>query len=182
MRGCRVYNGGLPPRRLSPARTESRRDHIAIAVDGRGCGSTAPDAAICDSVEGMVQHPDVEVLDIAVPPDCQVDVIQIRARHPNRLRAILAQKPLGINYGEARELVRMCEDAGIVLAVNQNMRFDQSVRACRELITTGSLGTPVRNDRHACDPTLDAMAGASGVGYAADHEYSPSGYVSILAW
>ena len=27
---------------------------------------------------------------------------------------------------------RLCDDAGIVLAVNQNMRFDQSIRTLKE--------------------------------------------------
>ena len=37
----------------------------------------------------------------------------------------------------------MCADAGIVLAVNQNMRFDQSVRAAKDILTRGWLGEPV---------------------------------------
>jgi hypothetical protein len=37
----------------------------------------------------------------------------------------------------------MCEAAGITLAVNQNMRYDQSIRACKSLLTRGLLGEPV---------------------------------------
>jgi predicted dehydrogenase len=39
--------------------------------------------------------------------------------------------------------VRLCSDAGIVLSVNQNMRYDQSVRACKDLLDRGDLGVPV---------------------------------------
>jgi hypothetical protein len=99
--------------------------------------------AVCDSVEAVVSHPEVEVLDIAVPPDCQLDVIRRALTSSDRLRGILAQKPLGVDYREALEIVRMCEDAGVVLAVNQNMRFDQSVRACRTLLDHEVLGKPV---------------------------------------
>ncbi|MCX7397802.1 MAG: Gfo/Idh/MocA family oxidoreductase [Planctomycetales bacterium] len=99
--------------------------------------------AVCDSVEAIVSHPEVEVLDIAVPPDCQLDVIRRALTSSDRLRGILAQKPLGVDYREALEIVRMCEDAGVVLAVNQNMRFDQSVRACRTLLDHEVLGKPV---------------------------------------
>ena len=56
---------------------------------------------------------------------------------------MLAQKPLGVDYRQAVEIVRMCEAAGITLAVNQNMRYDQSVRACKTLIERGELGEPV---------------------------------------
>ena len=84
----------------------------------------------------------VEVVDIAVPPDVQIEVVRDVLRHPH-IRGILAQKPLGVNYKQAREIVTLCRDAGVTLAVNQNMRFDQSIRACRDLIRRGLLGEPV---------------------------------------
>ena len=76
----------------------------------------------------LLDDPEIEVVDIAVPPDIQLDVVR-EAVQRKHLRGILAQKPLGINYVEAVEIVRLCEDAGITLAVNQNMRYDQSIRA-----------------------------------------------------
>ena len=91
----------------------------------------------------LLEDQRVEVLDIAVPPDVQIDVVREAVQYKGRLRGILAQKPLGVDYAQAREIVRLCEDAGITLAVNQNMRFDQSVRACRNLIVRGDLGEPV---------------------------------------
>ncbi len=123
---------------LNPVAITSRTRATAYAVAARHSISN-----VVESVEQVVAHPEVQVLDVAVPPDCQADVIRRAVLSPNRLRAILAQKPLGVDYREALELVNLCEDAGIVLAVNQNMRFDQSVQACRELIATGTLGTPV---------------------------------------
>jgi len=75
----------------------------------------------------------VQVLDVAVQPDVQIDVIREAVKYNGRLRGILAQKPLGVNYAQAKEIVAMCDAAGITLAVNQNMRFDHSVRACRTL-------------------------------------------------
>src|SRR6187399_2656619 len=49
------------------------------------------------------------------------------ARERRTVKGILAQKPLAMNYAEALEAVTACEEAGISLAVNQNMRYDQSV-------------------------------------------------------
>jgi predicted dehydrogenase len=91
----------------------------------------------------LLADPRVEVLDIAVPPDVQIDVVREAVQHADHLRGILAQKPLGINYAQAREIVELCHGAGIVLAVNQNMRYDQSIRACKSLLKRGELGTPV---------------------------------------
>ena len=78
-----------------------------------------------------------------MPPDVQLEVIREIVRHNDHIRGVLAQKPLGVNYAEAVEVVRLCEEAGITLAVNQNMRYDQSVRACKCLLDRGYLGTPV---------------------------------------
>ena len=81
----------------------------------------------------LLADPEIEVLDIAVPPDVQYqvvrDAVQQKESGRNRLRGILAQKPLGIDYRQAVRIERMCRRAGITLAVNQNMRWDQSVRA-----------------------------------------------------
>src|SRR5947209_552422 len=51
--------------------------------------------------------------------------------------------PLAMSVGEARECVELCARAGISLAVNQNMRYDQSVRALRDVLRRGWLGEPV---------------------------------------
>ncbi|HTL27937.1 MAG TPA: Gfo/Idh/MocA family oxidoreductase [Tepidisphaeraceae bacterium] len=85
----------------------------------------------------------VEVLDIAVPPDRQLEVIRDAVKHRDHIRGILAQKPLGMNLDEAKEVVRLCREAGIELAVNQNMRFDHSVRACKDVLNRQLLGEPV---------------------------------------
>jgi predicted dehydrogenase len=39
--------------------------------------------------------------------------------------------------------VQLCADAGIKLGVNQNMRYDQSIRACKSLLDQGLLGEPI---------------------------------------
>ena len=48
-----------------------------------------------------------------------------------------------MDYAQAKEIVRLCREAGITLAVNQNMRYDQAVRAAKDLLNRGLLGDPV---------------------------------------
>ena len=93
--------------------------------------------------QDLLADPEIEVLDIAVPPDVQRDVIHEVARHGDHIRGVLAQKPRGVDFAEARELVDICSQAGITLAVNQNMRYDQSIRGCKCLLDRGYLGEPV---------------------------------------
>ncbi len=93
--------------------------------------------------EEVLADPAVEVLDVAVPPDAQPALIEAACAHKGHVRGILAQKPLALSVREARACVEACEKAGIVLAVNQNMRYDQSVRAMKDLLNRGWLGEPV---------------------------------------
>jgi len=96
-----------------------------------------------DTYQELLADKDIEVVDIAVPPDIQIEVIREAVKHNDHVRGILAQKPLGMNYAEAKEIVELCRSAGIALAVNQNMRYDQSVRACKDLLSRDLLGEPV---------------------------------------
>ena len=85
---------------------------------------------VYETHQELLADPEIEVIDIAVPPDIQLEVMQEIVKHNYHIRCVLAQKPMGVNYDEARQIVELCEQAGITLAVNQNMRYDQSIRAC----------------------------------------------------
>lgn len=98
---------------------------------------------VYDTRAELLADKNVQVVDIAVPPDIQLEVVREVVKHADHVRGILAQKPLGANYTEAVEVVQLCKDAGVTLAVNQNMRYDQSIRACKHLLDRGDLGDPV---------------------------------------
>jgi len=98
---------------------------------------------VYDSIEELLRDDTIDIFDIAVPPARQVEIVREMIRARAKPKGILAQKPLATNLAAARELVKMCADHGIVLAVNQNMRFDQSIRALRTVLRRGYLGEPV---------------------------------------
>lgn len=129
-----------------PAYRKAGFNPVAIAARTRaGAAQTAAKHQIpitYDTPEQLLDDPSIEVLDIAVPPNIQGRYI-LEACARRTVRGILAQKPLGMDYREAVDLVDACERAGIVLAVNQNMRYDQSVRAGKTLLEDGVLGEPV---------------------------------------
>ncbi len=100
-------------------------------------------ARVYESVEEMLDDPAIQIVDIAIPPLAQPGMIAHVLGHRRHVRGILAQKPLAMSYGEAKGVVESCERAGVVLQVNQNMRYDQSVRALKSLVERGLLGEPV---------------------------------------
>jgi predicted dehydrogenase len=123
---------------IRPVGITSRRPEAAAAVAARyGIPRVHP------TLDALLDDPQVEVLDIAVPPDVQPRVIEAAVLRAGAIRGILAQKPLAPSYAEACRLVERCEAAGVKLVVNQNMRFDHAVRACHALLAAGTLGAPV---------------------------------------
>jgi predicted dehydrogenase len=95
-----------------------------------------------ESPEDLLADPGVEIVDIAYPPHLQGTVIEQAMQQPH-IKAILAQKPLAMDYVEARRIVDMCRDNGKALSVNQNMRYDQSMRVLKQILDRGDIGTPV---------------------------------------
>ncbi len=98
---------------------------------------------VFSSLEAMLEEPAVQIVDIAVPPAEQPGVIRRVLAGGRDVRGILAQKPLALALPEACMLVEECARAGVLLQVNQNMRYDHSVRALRHLLEHGVLGEPV---------------------------------------
>ena len=114
------------------------RTHATAAAELRGIPRVHADVA------ALTEDSAIEILDIALPPDQQLPVVARAARRPGpKLKGILAQKPLGFNYAQAQEIVDICHDSKVTLAVNQNMRWDQSIRALKTLLDRGDLGEPV---------------------------------------
>ena len=125
-------NAGLNPVAIASRRVESANE----VAERHGIGS------VYETYQQMLDDDRVSIVDIAVPPDCQLDVIREVVRH-SQIRGILAQKPLAGSYTEAKQIVEVCRDAKITLCVNQNMRYDQSIRACKSVLDRGDLGEPV---------------------------------------
>jgi predicted dehydrogenase len=98
---------------------------------------------VFDTLEEMLDCPEVEIVDVAVPPLAQPSILRRIAAHPRKVKGVLAQKPLAMSLDEAAKVVNAYCCAGIPLQVNQNMRYDQSVRALKALLNQGVLGDPV---------------------------------------
>jgi predicted dehydrogenase len=95
-----------------------------------------------DSPQALIEDPNIEILDIAYPPDQQPELIRAALRQKH-IKAILAQKPLALDFATAKEIVIESKAAGKILSVNQNMRFDQSMRVLKQILARGDLGAPV---------------------------------------
>lgn len=103
-----------------------------------------------DTPEALIADPSVEIVDIAYPPDQQPALIRAALKQPH-IRGILAQKPLALTLADAIALRDEARAAGKILSVNQNMRYDQSMRVLKQILDRGELGQIVfaQIDMHA---------------------------------
>ncbi|MDH7790549.1 Gfo/Idh/MocA family oxidoreductase [Ochrobactrum sp. AN78] len=99
-------------------------------------------ATVHDTPEALIGDEAIEILDIAYPPDQQPALIRKALAQPH-IKGILAQKPLALTLEEAIALRDEAAKAGKILSVNQNMRYDQSMRVLKQILDNGELGTPV---------------------------------------
>ncbi len=103
-----------------------------------------------ETPEKLIEDAQVEIIDLAFPPDQQPALIRHALKQPH-IKAILAQKPLALSLEEAIKLRDEAAAAGKILSVNQNMRYDQSMRVLKQIIEQGALGEIVfaQIDMHA---------------------------------
>jgi predicted dehydrogenase len=93
-----------------------------------------------DDLESLQRDPAVDIVEIAVRPSDQLGIVRGMSAAGKHL---LCQKPLSDTFAEAVEIVETARAAGIKLAVNQQMRWDQAIRAAKQLIGEGWIGRPI---------------------------------------
>lgn len=92
-----------------------------------------------DSVEELLADPEVEIVDIAVPPWAQLEIVEKVAAAGKHM---LCQKPLADKFSDAVRIVELAEEAGVKQAVNHQMRWDAGIAAARNIINRGLIGIP----------------------------------------
>ncbi len=88
-------------------------------------------------IHALLQRDDVRVIDMALHPGARKETLQAIAQAP---RPVLTQKPLHMDYALAEELITIAEEAGILLALNQQARWSPDHKALRILMDQGVVG------------------------------------------
>ncbi len=101
---------------------------------------------VYENWQEMVCCPQIEIIDIAVPPHVQLEMVRFICTNKSafsHIKGILCQKPLAMSLAEGREIVRLSEESGIPIAVNSNMRYDPAIRALKHIIDNQLIGDTV---------------------------------------
>lgn len=113
-----------------------------------------PDAVVYESLDELLADDQVQVIDLATPHhrDARIDAV---TRIAAAGKPLLIQKPLGMTYPEALEVVEIIEAAGVTAMVNQNMCFTPAaISLTQTLLADQAVGEP-RFARLAAEYSFD---------------------------
>ena len=127
----------LPAYQASGFRVVACHDRDMTAAERTAAAHGIP--RIAATLGDLLADDEVEIVDVAVTPEAQVAIAERAATAGKHL---LCQKPLAPDYPAAARLVATARDAGVKLAVNQQMRWDAGIRVAHQLIAQGALGQP----------------------------------------
>ena len=92
---------------------------------------------LTDSLELILQDPEVQAVIVATPPSTHLDICQrcfAAGKH------VLLEKPLELNLERSTRLVELAAEAGLQLGVVLQHRFREASQALQKLLADGRLG------------------------------------------
>jgi len=95
--------------------------------------------------EEICKHPDVDFVDVCTFPDFRLQPIEIAAAAGKHIQV---QKPMSTNLETARKMIEVAKQAGVVLGVVSQHRFDDSTIFVKKAIADGRLGKILQADAY----------------------------------
>jgi len=96
---------------------------------------------VYDDAEEMLRKEQLEFVDIVTGVETHAPFVELAARH--RL-PVICQKPMAVSLAEAERMVAVCREAGVPLYINENWRWQTPIRALKQVLDSGVIGTPFR--------------------------------------
>ena len=96
-----------------------------------------PSARIAEDWQSLLADPEIGVIDITLHPEHRTPIIEAALRSGKH---VLSQKPFVDDLDIGKDLVKLAEDQGVKLAVNQNGRWAPHLAWMREAVQAGLIG------------------------------------------
>ncbi len=96
-----------------------------------------PEGDVYTDFNLLLEHPGIEVVDIATHVDIRGAMIEVALRAGKH---VLSQKPFTLDLAEGERLITLAEERNLKLAVNQNGRWAPHFSYMRQAIAAGIIG------------------------------------------
>lgn len=107
-------------------------------LEARRKASAEAGYKVYESYEEVLADPAVEVVLIATPNDVHKE-IAVRALQAGK--HVVCEKPVAMSSSELKEMIAAADEAGRVLMVHQNRRWDEDFRIIKQMYETETIGT-----------------------------------------
>jgi UDP-N-acetyl-2-amino-2-deoxyglucuronate dehydrogenase len=102
-------------------------------------------AEFAPTYEDVCRHPEIDFVDVCTLPNFRLEAIRACAE---RRLPVQVQKPIATSLEIAREMIRVARDAGILLGVVSQHRFDVSSEFLGRAVRAGRLGKLIQCDAY----------------------------------
>jgi predicted dehydrogenase len=139
-----IGSGGIARRRTIPegiAQSEHAELSLVYDVNSKVNEAVAKEFQVTavQSIEALVKS-DIDAVYVASPANMHLDHVIASAAGKKH---ILCEKPLGMSIDEAKKMIKVCNQNGVLLGTALMMRFQSQHQAALKLIREGMLGKPV---------------------------------------
>jgi predicted dehydrogenase len=105
----------------------------------------AHDLDLIDDLNAVLADPHIDAVLLATPHSLHpAQVIACAAAR----KQVFCEKPLALHRADAARMYAACREGGVTLAVGHNRRFWPSMRALRDIVASGELGTILHVEGH----------------------------------
>ncbi|TDE01149.1 Gfo/Idh/MocA family protein [Jiangella asiatica] len=112
-------------------------DRAQRLIDEIGLTGAVASASLDDALAAVGDCADF--VDVATPPELHVEHVAAVAR---RGLHVLCQKPFTPTVAEARQVIHICEEAGVRCVVNENWRWRDWYQEAARILAEGVVGSP----------------------------------------
>lgn len=99
-----------------------------------------PDVEVLTSIDALLERPDIDAVDIALPTHLHVSVAEAALAAGKH---VLLEKPMATSVEACDRLVEAAQQSRGVLSLVHELRLSDQWRSVREAIEQGAIGTPM---------------------------------------
>lgn len=91
--------------------------------------------------EELLRNEQVDFVDIITAVETHESLVRLAAKYK---KPVICQKPMSTTLSSARNMVAVCQEAGIPFFIHENWRWQTPIRALKKIMSESEIGKPFR--------------------------------------